>query len=67
MLRNKAVKIMMLDIEQNKSIPEEYFPIVEEALRLMWMVGWEHDRDDIIDAKDSILLSERDKSISHLS
>lgn len=67
MMRNKAVKIMMMDIESNKSIPEEYFPIVENALKLMWMVGWEHDRDDIIDAKDSILLSEPCKNISLLS
>jgi hypothetical protein len=67
MTRNKAVKIMMLDIEANKEIPEEYFPVVEARLKLMWMVGWEHDRDDIIDAKDSILLSAPCKSISLLS
>lgn len=56
----------MMDLEANKSIPEEYFPIVENALKLMWMVGWEHDRDDIINARDSILLSAHDKSISLL-
>lgn len=58
---------MMLDLQKNKSIPEEYFPVVEEALRLMWMVGWEHDRDDIVNATDSILLVEPCKSISLLS
>lgn len=64
--RNRAVKIMMMDIEANKEIPEEYFPVIAERLRLMWMVGWEHERADIIDAKDSILLSEPCKSISLL-
>jgi|WetSurSiteA1Bulk_404760.scaffolds.fasta_scaffold03812_3 hypothetical protein len=64
--QNRAVKYMMHDIKENKSMPEEYLPIVANYLRLMWQVGWEHDKTDITDAKDSILLSEHLKSTSQL-
>ena len=67
MERNKAAKLMVMDWQTNTSIPEELLPALENAFRQMWQVGWEHDRDDIIEAKDSILLSAPVKSTSLLS